>query len=150
MPLRRERPTSNSFRNELGVGTISAPLARCMTFSAFSSIAKLKSLRLWHVDGRYVSARLDEREGDDARSRCHGDVLLAVEHVRHRRRFPRRIRLKLPERRAARRIDGHQRAAVFAEKNKPARPGQRAAPGVSGTNLREVPRNRACPDVYRP
>ena len=57
------------------------------------------------------------------------DVLLAVEHVGHRRRVPARVGLELPERRAARRVHGHEGAAVLAEEDEAARGGEDAAPG---------------------
>src|SRR3954447_21307307 len=49
-------------------------------------------------------------EGNDVRSGGDRDVLLAVEHVGHRRRLPGLIGLEAPQRLAGRSIGSHERA----------------------------------------
>ena len=48
------------------------------------------------------------------------DMLLAVEHVRHRRGPPRLVGLEAPQRCAGEGVGGHQPAAILTEDNEPA------------------------------
>ena len=69
--------------------------------------------------------------------------------IGHRRRFPNGVRLKVPERRTGLCIDRHQRTAVLAEEHQAADGGERAAPGIDRSGLRQLPRDVAGQDVDR-
>ena len=76
-------------------------------------------------------------------------MLSLVDHIGHRRRFPNGVRLKVPERRTGLCVDRHQRTAVLAEEHQAAGGGERAAPGIGRSGLRQLPRDVAGQDVDR-
>src|SRR5437899_318966 len=78
-----------------------------------------------------------------------GDELFAIEHVGHRRRFPGLIGLKPPQWVAVRRIRRDQASALLAKNHQAAGSGERAAPRVGGSWLRQRPSNVARKDIYR-
>src|SRR6516162_5403905 len=118
------------------VQTGSAALARMFAYSARFAISRRRTLIL-------------NRERDNVRPRSHGDELFAIEHIGHRRRFPGLIGLKPPQWVPVGRIHRHQASALLAKNHQSAGSGERAAPRVGGSWLRQGPSNVAREDIYR-
>src|SRR4029079_2934794 len=96
-----------------------------------------------HPGVGYVPESLLHAQRNDVGPRRNRDVLLAIERVGHRRRFPCGVGWEAPQRLSRVGFAGAQGAPVLAENNEAVGSSDRPAPRKGRTRLWELPLNRA-------